>query len=100
MEVFNEISWEAVLNGFVDFVHHANQYFSLPTANPTDLWEKILVISKNKPNLKGISLIVEICLCTPFSSTSLEGCLGHTNIVKTEARNRLSQKSLNAILAI
>ena len=29
MEVFNEILWEFVLNGFVDIVHYANQYFSL-----------------------------------------------------------------------
>jgi hypothetical protein len=100
MEIFNEISWEAVLNGFVDIVHYASQYFSLPTANPIDLWGKIIILSKNKPNWKGISLIVEICLCAPFSNASLERFFSHMNIVKTETRNRLSQKSLNAILAI
>ena len=36
MEVFNKISWEAVLNGFLDIFHYANQYFSLPTTNPID----------------------------------------------------------------
>ena len=72
MEVFNEMLWEAVLNGFVDIVHYANQYFSLPTANPIDLWGKILIRVKNKPDWKGISLIVEICLCAAFSNASLE----------------------------
>ena len=100
MEVFNKISWEAVLNGFVDILHYANQYFSLSTANPIDLWGKILILGKNKPSWKGISLIVEICLCAPFSNASLERLFSHMNIVKTETRNRLSQKSLNAILAI
>ena len=66
MEVFNKILWEAILNGFVDIVHYANWYFSLPTANLIDLWGKILILGKNKPNWKGISLAVEICLCAPF----------------------------------
>ena len=100
MEVFNEISWEAVLNGFVDVVHYANQYFSFPTANPINLWRKILILGKNKPNWKGMSLIVEICLCAPFSNLSLERFFSYMNIVKMETRNRLSQKILNAILAI
>ena len=100
MEVFNIISWEAVLNSFVDIVHYTNQYFSLPSTNPIDLWGKILILGKNKPNWKGISLIAEICLYAPFSNASLERFFSHMNIVKTETRNRLSQKSLNAILAI
>ena len=100
MEVFNDISWEATLNGFVDVVHYANQYFSLPIANPIVLWGKILILGKNEPNWRGISLIIRICLCAPFSNASLERFFSHMNIVKTETRNRLSQKSLNAILAI
>ena len=90
MKVFNEISWEVVLNGFTDIVHYAIQYFSLPTANSIELWRKILILGKSKPNWKGISLIVEICLCAPFLNTSLERFFSHMNIVKTETRNRLS----------
>ena len=100
IEVFNEILWEAILNGFMDIVYYANQYFSLPTANLIDLWGKILILGKNKPNWKSISLIVKICLCAPFSNSSLERFFSHINIVKTETRNRLLQKSLNAIPAI
>ena len=100
MEIFNKILWEAALNGFVDIVHYANQYFSLPTTNLINLWGKILILAKNKPNWKGISSIIEICLCAPFSNTSLEWFFRHMNIVKTETRNCLLQKSLHAILAI
>ena len=100
MEAFNEILWEAILNGFVDIVHYANQYLSLPNANLINLWGKILIRGKNKPNCKGINLIIKICLCAPFSNASLERFSSHMNMVKTETRNRLSQKSLNAILAI
>ena len=54
MEVFNEISWEVVLNGFVDIVHYANQYFSFPTANLIDMRGKILILGKNKLNWKSV----------------------------------------------
>ena len=94
IEVFNEILWEAILNGFMDIVYYGNQYFSLPTANLIDLWGKILILGKNKPNWKSISLIIEICSCAPFSNASLERFLSHTNIVKTETRNGLLQKKL------
>ena len=100
MEAFKEISWEAVLNGFVDIAHYTNQYFSSPTTNPIDLWGKILILGKNKQKWKGISLIIEICLCAPCSNASLEKFFSHMNIVKTKTRNPLLQISLNAMLAI
>ena len=73
VEVFNQISWEAVLNGFMDIVHYANQYFSLPTANLIDLQGKILILGKNKPNWKGISLIVEIAYVHRFQMQVWKG---------------------------
>ena len=44
-------------------------------------------------------LIVEICLCVPFSNATLERFFCHINI-QPKTRNQLSQSSLNAVLCI
>ena len=53
-----------------------------------------------KPQWKGILLILEFCLCTPYSNPTLERFFKHMKLVKTTARSRLSSDSLNSILRV
>ena len=45
-------------------------------------------------------LIIELCLCVPFSNATLERFFSHMKLVKNEKRNRLSQKSLNSAITV
>ena len=47
---------------------------------------------------KPTTLIIEICLCAPFSIASLERLFSQMNLIKTTLRNRLTEDSLNSIL--
>ena len=68
MDVFKDIPWQALSDGFIDIVHYANRYFSITDCKPLELWSKLMIIEKNKTNWKGASLIVEICLFAPFGA--------------------------------
>ena len=72
MDVFKDITWQALCDGFIDIVHYANRYFSITDYKPLELWPKLMIIRKKNPSWKGASLIVEICLCAPFSNATLE----------------------------
>ena len=73
--------------------------FQLQIVTLLSCGQNFRIIGKNKPNWKGASLIVEICLCALFSNATLEHFFSHTNIIKSET-NWLSQSSLNAVLHI
>ena len=47
-----------------------------------------------KPSL----VIVEVCLCAPFSNATLERFFNQMNLVKTTVRNSYSNDSLNLLL--
>ena len=91
MDVFKDIMWQALSNGFIEIVHYANHYFLITDCNPLELWSKLTIIGKNKPNWKGASVIVEICLCAPFSNATLGRFFSHMSIIKSEIRNQLPQ---------
>ena len=69
-------------------------------SNQIELWHKVLLASKDREQWLGVSLIIEICLCTPSSDATLERFFGHLKIVKTDQRTRLSVTSLNSVLQI
>ena len=49
---------------------------------------------------KPTTMIIEICLCAPFSNVSLERLFSKMNLIKTNICNRLTNDSLNSILSI
>ena len=61
------------------------------------LWSKLLIIRKNNEHLKDIMLLLELCLCTTFSNTTLER-FSHLKVVTTKFRSKLSARSLNSIM--
>ena len=49
---------------------------------------------------KPTTMIIEICLCAPFSNVSLERLFSKMNLIKTTLHNRLINDSLNSTLHI
>ena len=45
-------------------------------------------------------ILIELCLCTPFSNATLERFFSHLKVVKTELRLRLLSESLNSLMRI
>ena len=48
MDVFKDITWQALSDGFIDIAHYANRYFSITDCNLLEL----VINGKNKPNWK------------------------------------------------
>ena len=59
MEAFKNITYDYLSNGFLDVVLYANYYFCIIDQNLLELWSKLPIIGKNKPQWKDISPIVE-----------------------------------------
>ena len=100
MEIFKSYSEEDIVDSFLDIIRYASRYFNTSTVNPIEFWSKILELNQDKKQWKVSLLLVEICLCAPFSNASLERLFSHMNIVKSTTRSRLSNRSLNSILRI
>ena len=89
-----------VLSSFLAVLRYAHQYFNTSNINPIDFWSKILSLADEHIFWKPTTLIIEICLCVPFSNASLERLFSQMNLIKTTLRNRLTNDSLNSILRI
>ena len=68
--------------------------------NPIDFWSKILSLKEEHADSKPASLLIEICLCAPFSNNILEQFFSQVNLTKTTLWNRLTNESLNSLLRI
>ena len=65
---------------------------------PLQLIHATFSIQEMKPYWEGILLILELCLCTPYSFATLECSFSHMKLVKTTTHSQLSSDSLNSIL--
>ena len=89
-----------VLSSFLAVLRYAHQYFNTSNINPIEFWSKILSLADEHIFWKPTTLIIEICLCAPFSNASLERLFSKMNLIKTTLRNRSTNDSLNSILRI
>ena len=64
------------------------------------LWSKICTLGKDRESWHDIMILIELCLCTPFSNATLERFFSHLKVVKTELRSRISSESLNSLMRI
>ena len=64
------------------------------------LLNKLLIIGKNNEQWENIMVLLELCLCTPFSKANLERFFSHLKVVKTQLRSELMTKCLNFIIRI
>ena len=68
MDAFSSVTLDEIIDGYIDVVRYGNRYFNLVKTNPLDLWCKLGEISSTvKTDWKGVMLIIELCLCVPFS---------------------------------
>ena len=51
-------------------------------------------------DLRNILLIVELCLCAPFSNAPIDCYFSQMRIVKTDWQNKLNEKNLLSLLYI
>ena len=89
-----------VLSNFLAVFRYAHQYFNTSNITPIKFWSKILSLADEHIFWKPTTLIIEICLCAPFSNASLERLFSKMNLIKTTLCNRLTNDSLNSILRI
>ena len=82
MEVFHPVSVDLLIDGYSDIVQYAYRYFDIEYTEPMKLWSKLFIIGKNKEHWKDM-LLLELCLCTPFSNATLERFFSHFKVVKT-----------------
>ena len=91
MDVFNDVNVDDI---HVDMVRYRQQYLDFEKPNSTELWHKALLLCKNKPEWCGIALVIQICLCTPCSNTTMERHFNHLKVVKTDQPRSLPNRSL------
>ena len=89
-----------VLNSFLVVLRYEHRYFNTSNINSIKFWSKILSLADGHDFWKPTTLIIEICLCAPFSNASLERLFSKMNLIKTTLRNRLTNNSLKSILRI
>ena len=89
-----------VLSSFLAILCYGLWYFNTSNINPIEFWSKILSLADEHIFWKPTTLIIEICLCAPFSNVSLERLFSKMNLIKTTLHNRLINDSLNSTLHI
>ena len=83
----------------LSFFMHTDTLILL-TLPPIEFWSKIFSLADENIFWKCTKLIIEICLCAPFSNASLERLFSKMNLIKTTLCNSLTNDSLNSILRI
>ena len=87
MDAFSSVTLDEIIDGYIDVVRYGNRYFNLVKTNPLDLWCKLGKISSTvRTDWKGVMLIIELCLCVPFSNATLERFFSHMKLVKNEKK--------------
>ena len=100
MPIFKSITHDSLQTGFVDVARYAYRYFNVENIKPVSLWSKICSLGKDRESWYDIMILIELCLCTPFSNATLKRFFTYLKVVKTELRPRLSSESLNSVMRI
>ena len=100
MPVFESATCESLQSGYADIIRYAHRYIAVDKMKLMNLWSKICPGNKEKESWYDIILVVELCLCNPFSNAALERFFSHLKAVKTEIRSRISSESLNSVMRI
>ena len=100
VDVMNFYTEDDVLSSFLAILHYAHQYFNTSNIKPIRILEQDSSSWRWTQFLETHTLIIEICLCAPFSNASLERLFSKMNLIKTTLGNRLTNNSLNCILLI
>ena len=87
-------------DSYIDVVKCANQYFNITEVEPLDIWTKLKQLKSKEESYSSILLVVELCLCAPYSTAHLERFFNHMKCVKSDIRSSLTQLNLSSLLKI
>ena len=81
--IFNGVTSEDIKESLQATIRYASIYFSTNIANPMNFWSKVLNLKKDDQLMKLSLLIVDVCLCAPFSNATLDRLFSQMILVKT-----------------
>ena len=81
--IFNGVTSEDIIESLQATIRYASIYFSTNIANPMNFWSKVLNLRKDDQLMKPSLLIVDVCLCAPFSNATLDRLFNQMILVKT-----------------
>ena len=87
-------------DSYIDVVKCANQYFNVIEVEPLNIWTKLKQLKSKEEPYSLILLVVELCLCAPYSTAQLERFFNHMKCVKSDIRSSLTQLNLSSLLKI
>ena len=82
---------------------YVTAYFPVQTMDPAELWKNVFLLKKHDNDKEDWSLtllIVEICLCAPYSNAALERFFSLLKYVKSTIRSRLDSDVLNTLMRV
>ena len=66
-------------NSYIDAAQHAKKYFNTSENDPHDIWAAMGKLKKDGFN--PAMLLIELCLCAPFSNATLERFFSHMKYI-------------------
>ena len=81
---------EEVINSYSEIVRYAACYLNCSENKPLDIWAKFGNLSfAFKSNFKPGMILVELCLCAPYSNAEVERFFNHMKYIKSSWRTSL-----------
>ena len=90
---------ETLKNEFIKLATNTTKYYNAEIIPQTEMWRKIKG-GEFANNYKNILLLIELCLCTPYSNAAIERFFSYMKVVKNEWRHRLSDQNLESLMRI
>ena len=98
-KVSPNITEDVIQKEYIAVIMYTLNSLNTQTLPPIQLW-KLLFSYKSGKNWDNILLLVELCLCAPYSNAILERFFSQMKVVKTDWLNRLTDENLTALLYI
>ena len=99
MPSLQDITCDDVKTEYVCLVEYALQYFNTSEMDCLKLWSTLKRVSLADRWLSAF-LLLELCLCSPYSNATVERLSSQMKVVKTDWRNRLNERNLEDLLRI
>ena len=90
---------ETLKNEFIKLATNATKYYNVEIILQTEMWRKIKG-GEFANNYKNILLLIELCLCTPYSNATIERFFSYMKVVKNDWQNWLSDQNLESLMQI
>ena len=88
---------ETLKNEFIKLATNTTKYYNAEIIPQTEVWRKIKR-GEFANNYKNILLLIELCLCTPYSNAAIERFFSYMKVVKNDWRHRLSDQNLESLM--